>query len=153
MTTDEHALNLGWLLSNLQSLEFSLRFYLQKHVSTKPLGHAYGESYYDKPIGAEVDENEITNYDTLGILMNKFNNAMRLEGRAELDLSLVDLRDSLAHGRIASMEEENQYRLIKYSKPVNGKAKILFNEKLTEEWFKKNRRCAYDALMYVNKLY
>jgi hypothetical protein len=152
MTLEEHTNNLGKLIVNFHSLEFMLRNYLQKN-SSKSIGTPYGVSFYTYPVDTELPENEITNYDSLGQLINKFNAIMRAKKQEELDYSLVEIRDALAHGRISAQNPETELQLIKFSKPINGKVKVVFNQFLTEEWFTFNRARLYYSIELVCKHY
>jgi hypothetical protein len=153
MTSDEHDSHLGKLLGNLQSLEFILRAYLQKYSIPTPIATTpIGTSFYTLPIGTELPENEITNYDSLGVLIDKFNNMAKSKGIAQLDKKIVDIRDLLAHGRISSLTVDMQIlHLIKFSRPNNGTVKIIFNEVMTKEWFKENIRLVYNSIIHVGE--
>lgn len=153
MTIDEHCKHLGGLLVNLQSLEFMIRAYLQKYSSTQPLGTPYGVSFYTYPVGSELPENELTNYDTLGILIDKVNQIFSQSRKSTIDRSIVDIRDALAHGRISASAIDDQMRLIKFTKPVNGKVKIVFNEAMTEQWFTLNKKRVLDAINLIHQNY
>lgn len=119
MTFDEHARQLGGLVANFQSLEFVLRVFLQ---GSAPLnGIPYGTDIYSFPIGTVLPKNELTNYDSLGKLIRRFNAEMTVQGRPEIDSSLVEVRDALAHGRVSGAAEDKNLRLLKFSTPKNGK--------------------------------
>jgi hypothetical protein len=152
MTLDEHSLHLGGLLANFQSLEFILRAFLQEHSLPTPISTGtHGTDFYSFPIGTELPENEITNYNSLGQLIDKFNASMKLKGLTEIDCSLVEIRDALAHGR-ASASNDDQMRLIKFSRPQSGKVKVMFNEAMTEVWFRTNKKRVLDAIQIVRKI-
>ena len=132
-------------MGNLQSLEFILRAYLYNIVSKR----MNKIDFYSLQIGLEIEEDEFTNYDSLGKLINKFNEQMKNEKSKEIDKSIVEVRDALAHGRIASLDSSSRPHLIKYSRPNNGKVRVEFNEQLTKEWFKKYIESTNEALMIV----
>ena len=100
MNLTDYAYNLGSLLANFQSLELGLRAFLQQLPDARPLGIPYGEDIYSFPAGQAVPESELTSYDSLGRLIDKYNEAARDQGLAEIDHGLVDIRDALAHGRV-----------------------------------------------------
>ena len=129
MDKEVYFLNLGKLIGDLHALEFSIRAFLVKTPSEKPMGIPYGENIYSYPVGTELLENEITNYDTLDELIKKFNNIMTARNRKLLDGSfLIQLRDSLAHGRITKFEGSGEIpHLIRFTRPRDGKVKILHN--------------------------
>lgn len=135
MTLDDHARGLGGLLANFHSLEFVLRIFLNRLPGARPMGVLYGTDIYLSPVGTELPENDITSYDSLGQLFAKFNAEMVKRGKAQLDLTLVDLRDALAHGRVSAAVPDDTLRLIKFDKPQDGKVRVTFNELTTEQWF------------------
>ena len=102
MTQEEHARYLGGLVSNFQSLEFILRAFLQQLPTAPQFGLAHGTDIYSFPVGAELPLNELTSYDTLGELVKKFNSEMNGNEASKIDVTLVALRDALAHGRVSA---------------------------------------------------
>lgn len=146
---DNHATRLGEIVGNLQALEMLLRMFLHKLPGAKPLDVPYGTDIYTLPVGHELPENELTNYDSLGMLVNKFNRAVAENGGKQLiSNALVELRDALAHGRI-SANEAYEMSLLKFGKPRNGIVKILYNQIMTEEWFNNQKKTTSDALKIV----
>ena len=57
------------------------------------------------------------------------------------------------HGRVSALENDYQIRLIKFSKPDNGKVKIVYNEAMTEQWFKENKKRVFEAINLVKQNY
>ena len=151
MTIDEHAKNIGSLIANLNSLEFRLRAFLQELPTAKPFGLPKGKDIYSLPVGTELPENEITNYDTLEKLIEKFNAFANQKGFHEIDKRIIAIRNALAHGRVSSPTISDNLRLIKFSRPEKGKVKISFNEILDRNWFKDNNKLVYDAIIFVDK--
>jgi hypothetical protein len=149
MTLDEHARHLGGLLGNLQSLEFLLRLFLSKLPDAAPTGVPSGTDIYSFPVGAELPENNFTNYDSLTQLLNKFNAEMQLRGEQLIDDDLVILRDALAHGRVSAAVENENLRLLKFDKPIQGKVRVAFNEVMTEAWFTAQKARVNAAIHYV----
>ena len=135
MTLDEHARHLGGLFANLQSLEFLLRVFLSRLPGARPMGVPHGTDIYSFPVGSELPDNDMTSYDSLTQLLAKFNREMKLRGAPEIDDGLIDLRDALAHGRVSAAVGDENLRLLKFDKPIDGKVRITFNEVMTEEWF------------------
>ncbi len=149
MALDEHANNLGGLLGNFQSLEFVLRNYLQTLPTAPPFGVEYGVDIYSFPVGAELPLNEFTSFDSLGQLINRFNHEMNQQGLQELDTTIVEIRDALAHGRVSASCPKDHLRLLKFSKPRNGKVTVTFNTEMSDDWFKEQKKRVYEALQYV----
>ena len=77
----------------------------------------------------------------LGVLIDKFNVEMKNRTQPELQKSaLVELRDALAHGRIAATSPSGPPRLIKFDRPQNGRVRVTYNDELNEAWFKRQTR-------------
>ena len=133
----DHALKLGKLLGNLQSLEALLRVYLlkvgQKSRSAKSIRH----SYWNLRVGDVIDEDEFSNYDPLGKLIRKFNKDVKVrDDSLLLDPAVVDIRDLLAHGRVAGEREDtSSLRIVKFRKPSNGKVIVVASTLMDDEWF------------------
>lgn len=136
MALDTHVQGLGKLLGNFHSLEFTLRLYLYKLPSAPSSGVLYGTDIYSFPVGTELNECAITNYDSLGDLIDKYNKEMKARGVAALDQEIVEIRNALAHGRVSAKNMDKPLRLLKFSKPnKSGRVCITFNEELSEVWF------------------
>ena len=149
MTLDEHVKQLGRLVGNFQSLEFILRAFLQELPTARPIGIPEGTDIYSYPVGTELPENELTSYDSLGDLIEKFNAEMEMRGLSKIDPTLVEVRDALAHGRVSASSKNDNLRLLKFDKPKNGKVRVVFNEKLTETWFANQIKRVYEAIQIV----
>ena len=150
MNIDKHKMQLGALLSNFQSLEFMLRGFLQAQPTARPFDTEYENDIYGFPVGTELQENEFTNYDSLSVLITKFNNEMNKRGLPLIDPDLVEIRDALAHGRVSSATPNDHLRLIKFDRPVNGKVRVVFNEKMTDSWFSLQIKRVFEAIKFVN---
>lgn len=74
MTRDEHVLYLGNLMMNFQLLEGVLRMFLHALPGERLLGDEYaGKDIFAQPVGTYYPDNALTNYDSLGELIKKFN--------------------------------------------------------------------------------
>ena len=135
MKDNEYIYLLGKLIVAFHGLEFSLRAFLQNQPGVCPMGIPAGTKIYDLPVGATIPENMFSSYDTLGALISKYNKVVSALGRPTIDQDLVELRDALAHGRVASMTETGPMNLIKFSKPQNGQVKVVFKEIMDTTWF------------------
>ena len=150
LTQEEHARHLGGLLANFQSLEFVLRAFLHALPKAGRMGVPYGTDIYLSQVGTELPENEFTNYDSLGDLIDCFNKEMKTRGLPEIDLKLVEVRNAIAHGRVSAPSQNETLRLIKFGKPLNKKVKVEFNEMLTKEWFICQKRRVCEAINLVH---
>lgn len=151
MTPEEYRERLGGVVGNFHALEFVLRAFLQTLPKARPIGLSYGTDIYSFPVGTDVPENELTSYDSLGDLISRFNIEMTSRGLPQIDLALVDIRDAIAHGRVSGVPNNGKVRLLKFSKPKNGKVRITFNEELTEAWFSTQTTRIFHAVESVAK--
>lgn len=147
---NDYYARLGKLVSNLQSLEFILRAYLQQLPNSRPFGIPEGEDIYQYPVGSELPLNEITNWDTLGQLIDKHNQWAVNQGEEKIDKSIVVIRDALAHGRVSASSPDDSLRLLKFSRKFNSKVRVEFNEVLSLEYFNQQINCVSKAIMMVN---
>jgi hypothetical protein len=147
---DEYVRQLGQLLANFQSLEFILRAFLQG-LSARPVGIPYGTDIYSFPVGTELPESELTSYDSLWELIKKFNGEMNKRSLSGIDPRLVEVRDALAHGRVSAASVDDDLRLLKFSRPANGRVRVVFNERLIEPWFASQKKRVYEAIQFVAK--
>ena len=147
---NNYSVRLGKLVSNLQSLEFILRAYLQQLPNSRPFGIHEGEDIYQYSVGSELPVNEITSWDSLGQLIDKHNQWAVTQGEEEIDESIVELRDALAHGRVSASSPNDSLRLLKFSRPVNGKVRVVFNEMLSLEYLDRHIKRVHKAIMIVN---
>src|SRR3990167_8748444 len=100
MAPEQYRERLGGVVGNFHALEFVLRAFLQAPSTARPIGIPHGTDIYSFPVGADLPENELTSYDSLGILIEKFNTDMASRGLSGIDLTLVQIRDVVAHGRV-----------------------------------------------------
>lgn len=125
---DETRSKVGAIVANLQSLEFALRLVL---AASEP--HAGVKLDLDRlRVGNRVPESPLTNYDTLGQVIEKVNRCFVARGVADkVDASVVEIRDALAHGRVFALRPDGPYRLVKFAKPVNGAVEVASVAELT----------------------
>jgi hypothetical protein len=79
MDTDDHALGLGRLMGNLQSLEATIRIFLTR---TNP------------------SKNYIISRDFFGPLVDKYNGQLTNDEAYSIDQQVVTIRNALAHGLV-----------------------------------------------------
>ncbi len=141
MTLEEHASNLGKLITNLQGLELALRQFLCRLNNEAISVPSVGEK--------TVLEDHLTNYYPLGTLIKKYNEVVRAEyPHFIVDNSVVELRDALAHGRLVSTSNPPQppQRIFKFSRPKNGTVDLVFDEIMDDAWFKKWLGITHDQI-------
>ena len=131
--SDKYAINIGRAIINLRSLEFIMRVYLidmeLKDSDRKT------ENLFNLREGDLVEENALTNYDSLTRVIEKYNDAVSLiDEDLKVDPDIVNLRDGIAHGRIVAQQPNFPTRLYKFSKPEQGKVKVTHAIEMNEEW-------------------
>jgi len=146
---EAHALSLGKLIGNLQSLEMGARMALVKfdqraaeQVKTQ-LPHVKA--------GDLVELNAFTNSDDLTQSLEKFNKRVKPECRIDIN-PIVDLRDALAHGRTFGSGPIMHLRILKFSrKAIAGKVSVELAADMTNEWFREKIQLLMQALEKVRK--
>ena len=149
MSPEEHALSLGKIVSNFHSLETLLRLALFKQSPSQDLAAHF--DFDTVQVGTKLSTNEFTDYSDLRTLIVCFNRNQRNSGRREVDVSLVELRDAIAHGRILAKESRYPIRLFKFSKPdrYTGQVTVAFNEVLSRQWFTTQLVRTHAAIQFV----
>jgi len=133
MNEVRHMEYLGKLIYSFQCLETLLRVVL---LQLDPLQHAKADLDFERmELGAEIAVNEFTDYESLRVLCQRFNDHMNSTGAPTLNLGLVDIRDAIAHGRIICTSTVFPMRLVKFSKPYSGMVKLLVNDVMDQDWF------------------
>lgn len=155
MNLEEYCKNLGKVISNMQSLEFSLRaFLLNSEINEKgKKGNLPTKIKYDElKQGEIVSEDAFTNWDTLGDLIRKYNGDARIKSAGiTVDETLVNIRDALAHGRVSSDDISTPMTLLKFKQPKNKSVEVEFSVLMTIGWFKDQIHRFYKAVMIVHK--
>lgn len=150
---DKHTLSLGKLVVNLQSLEFLLRGFLSTIYDLDSNGLIPGmpRDMYDLDVGTVVPENYLTNYYSLGQLIDKYNSYVNARDTS-LSINkqiLVDLRDALAHGRVSGPAPSPPLKIIKFDPPRGGQVRVTFSQTMDENWFKSQIPLVYAELKKV----
>lgn len=133
---ENHAIHLGKLLGNLQSLEALLRGYL-RNIEAKHAPNLGQKLYWSLNVGDVVPEDAFTNYDTLGALISRFNaDISRRDKSLTIDPSVVETRDLLAHGRVAADNPDPALlRIVKFDRLRDGKVAVVASALMSEAWF------------------
>ena len=131
--------SLGSLIQQLLALEFGLRLCLAKNETC-------GASPVVFPVhaipGDAVPLSAITDYSTLGALIDRYNSWAKDQGKREISTRFVELRDAIAHGRLCKFDDGKTphdkvpWTLVKFSKPArNGQTvNVTFRQEITREW-------------------
>lgn len=134
MDNQQHALHLGGLIGNLQSLEIFIRLTLAQRPDS-PVQGTYGDDFRNAAVGTLVPVSDLSSYASLRELIKAFNRSF--SPTPPLDLSLVTLRDALAHGRVFAGPSEEEFRIVKFEKPAKGATEVAveYSAVMTEGWF------------------
>lgn len=148
MTDDEHLIGLGKVIGNFHALEHVLRIFLCE---------ANGEKLEYPSSGAtRVAETHLTNQKSLRPIIKEYNDGLaKVEQQYKVDLTVVDIRDALAHGRIASAIAAFPVTLYKFgAKDASGQICVERVDELSESWFSDKRtlvRKQLDAVIECSK--
>lgn len=150
MDNHAHALHLGGLVGNLQTLEMMIRLALSQQEGSSAKG-TFGDDFRDAPIGTRIPLSDMSNYASLRQLIEEFNE--KLSPAAPIDLNLVNLRDALAHGRVSAGPRDNEYRIVKFSKPSKGDDSVTvdYSDVMSEAWFVDNKGRVRAAIAIVGE--
>jgi hypothetical protein len=122
---------LGRLVGNLWSLEWMLRnvLYRLEHPPHTSMGQS--KPLFTANVGDKLPVNALTSYASLGELIDAYNKTAPVP----IDLSLVTLRDTLAHGRVLCADPVwANLVLAKMSRPVNGTVAVETFYDMSIDW-------------------
>ncbi len=149
---EEYAYYLGRLHSSLTTFEFALRGYLYAKGNPPHNSFPFDVSFTHLKIGDIVPENALTDYSTLTQLIDRYNALMKpVYPEAIVDISIVNLRDALAHGRIITNDPTKDLVLLKFSKPIKGSdsAIVTYSQELTIEWLDQQVEHIYAEIIKI----
>lgn len=146
---EQHALNLGKLTGNLQTIEMAARLAIVK--LDKAAGERIQSQLPQVRVGELIETNAFTNKDDLNQTLEKYNKCAPLDCRVDRK-SIVALRDGLAHGRVFGARTMKHLRLLKFSrKATEGRVAVELAIDMTEEWFLENIRRLNEAVAKITK--
>ncbi|MCF6257584.1 MAG: hypothetical protein L3J98_05220 [Gammaproteobacteria bacterium] len=144
---ENHALKLGKIVGNLQTIEMAARLAIVKHDEYSASKVATQLPQVKE--GERVEWNAFTNSNDLRQALEKYNKHAPLECKVHIN-SIVNLRDALAHGRTFGFGDMKHLRLLKFQrKQDNGKVVVELAQDMNDEWFDMNVEMLGKAL---NKL-
>jgi hypothetical protein len=145
--------NIGSIVTNLQSLEFALRLFLDETQGYPNSPKDTSLNLTGLNVGEWVPENYFTNYDTLKQLIRKVNSELQKRGLSErIDESVVELRDAIAHGRVLSLHPDGPFRILKFSKPIEHKTQVKVSVDMTSAWLSQQTKRTHDEIMKVVRI-
>ncbi|MEA0625237.1 hypothetical protein EIQ06_02905 [Xanthomonas campestris pv. campestris] len=150
MDKQQHAIHLGGLVGNLQSLEIAIRLALAQ-LPGSPAKDTYGDDFRNAKVGTLVPVSDLSSFASLRELIKVFNE--KLSPNPPLDLALVTLRDAIAHGRVFAGPDEEEFRVVKFEKPQRGATQVAveYSAVMTEAWFMENKAWVRDAIETVDR--
>ncbi len=80
----------------------------------------------------------MTCYDPLKVLIARYNKLAASEYK--VDEKIVELRDAIAHGRVAATGSSNYFRLMKTERATKGVLTVSYSVEMTEDWLKEQIR-------------
>jgi len=146
---ERHALNLGKLTGDLQTIEMAARLAIVK------LDNAAAERIQAQlpqvKVGELVETNAFTNKDDLNQTLEKYNKRAPLDCRVDRKV-IVALRDALAHGRVFGAGIMKHLRLLKFSrKATDGRVSVELAIDMTDEWFLWHIQLLNEAIAKITK--
>ena len=128
---------LGKMSGGLHTFEIALRQFLFHHEGSAPFIDLEKLS-----VGDPVPENALTDYSSLGPLIERYNRAVAPRDHALLlpKDQIVNLRDALAHGRVLSKTGAPPFRLVTFSNPRKGQIKVQMVVALDAPWLQSQQR-------------
>jgi hypothetical protein len=130
MDHNDHVVGVGAIVTNLQALETSLRFFL---------GRRYDQDLeFPKPGDTAGRQSYLTVFASLGELIESYNKSLTpAEEHFKIDFDAVRIRDALAHGRLVLPEPPTwPATLWKFGKMKDGRMPVEFCKSLTVDWMK-----------------
>jgi len=145
--------NIGKIVANLLSLEVALRLILDELQSIHGAGKRTQIDFMKLTKGEWVPENYFTNYYSLKKLIQNVNFELQSRGLSErVDDSIVELRDTLAHGRILALNPDGPYRVLKFSTPKDSKVQVTVSIDMTQDWLSQQIKRTANELQKVVRL-
>ncbi len=147
----KHNENLVRLFTNMLSLELLLRLYLfEKERGTD--SHAFNIDSLKE--GDVVPKNPITDPSfTLRPLIEKYNSYCNTNsGELCINPNLADIRNALTHGRVLALDPTfSKIQLFNFVKEKDGPIRMSFAISMTKDWFTKQIKLFFDAIVNVQK--
>jgi hypothetical protein len=144
-TAEWHAFNVGMLITQLQVLEFSAR------VAIRTEARWDIEDLRTIQPGTFVPEDPVSEFPGLAPVLSRLNE--RAPANSQVDVAaIVNLRDQLAHGRLAAIPGPSSsfpLTLLKFGGPQQGQVPLLARIEMTDAWFREQRDLVDRALRAV----
>lgn len=143
-----HTSQLGKLWTLLNSLETALRLMLCQIEGTPNLMGRVND-IFNSEVGKVVDDDPFTMQLQLHELIRIFNEHVAKSGAQLVDPEIGEMRHALAHGRVTSVSEYHDIRLINFKRKKGGALFICYSATLTPAWFTHQRKHIEAAIKLV----
>jgi hypothetical protein len=150
MTGDTHIQSLGKLWANFHALELGIRFFLGTRPGARDFHETPGVNVLDLPAGTDLPESDLTSFTYFSDLVAEFNRLASVDGTSQIDSLAVDIRNALAHGSVLAKQQTFPVRLLRFSRPKNGRVTLTMNVEMSEEWFDEQHRLVSDSIRVVS---
>ena len=148
----DHFERLGRLVANMQSFELALRIFHHNDELANGLPPP-SKVYSELKAGDIVKKDAFTNWDTLQRLTTKYNKDKRvISSDLIIDEDLVNIRDAIAHGRIASTDPSiTSKTLLKFKRPIGDTVEVEYSTVMSREWLNEQMDRFHYAIRKVIK--
>jgi len=146
----EYAATLGRLVANQSSLELLLRAVLDAHLTAAGQRLPAGLPLAKLEVGMSLPENWLTSWHSLGELIGEYN---RHYPQSPIPMDIRDVRNAFAHGRILAEVADGELRLLRFSKPKQGRITVEENQLLSIGWLKDQVRKVATAMRALHELH
>lgn len=168
----DYSENFGQLFLNLLTIEFLLRTCIVKKDQSeekeemretgdtdleieklKELWEKDIRRIFNSQEGDMVVRNALTDENSFSNVIEKFNAYSDIEYKIDRN-KLVKLRNGLAHGRISFYDMKSPPIFFNYKRVEDNekKVRVLYSEKLDEEFFQKNLKYTLEILESLHKI-
>lgn len=144
-----HSRYLGSLWTALNSLETALRLALCQIEETPNLMGRVN-AIFEAEVGQVVGDDKFTRQLQLHELIKMFNEHAELHGIQCVEPEIGEVRHALAHGRVTSVSEDHDIRLVNFKRQKGGALFVCYSATLTPAWFKKQRKRILEAIECVH---
>jgi hypothetical protein len=149
MNSEEYALAVGKVVLGLKSVELALRRYLN-HLDTPGAETGATPAISE---GETLASNVLTNRDSLGVLIEKFNRSLAAAKQSELslDITLAEVGEAVTTGRIWGSDTEPPVTVVRFSAPSNGLVRCTAEILMDRAWLEAQKHRLHAAYANVEE--
>ena len=130
MDIEYHTDQMGHLLGTLHALEMLLRVCLANNNDDVTF------DWSELPVGKVVPATRLTRRDLFSDLLKEYNTDAAKKGTPTLDADLTCVRNAIVHGRVIMEKRWLPARMVDFTNGKGGMCVIVFNERLTADWYR-----------------